>query len=734
MNRKAMVTGIGVVSDLGTNFPAHAKKLLSLTKGITRETFTNGNQELNAFVGKVTEPVNVPSQYKNSYRNLQFTISAVHEAVNMSGISLTNKKIALVVGTSLGGKTVGQRGLYEYETGNFKKNYATSSQKYLQNVADEVLNYLGIKASVFVISTACSASNNAAILGAQLIQNGKYDVVIAGGTDELADVSLAGFTSLEAINVESSAQPYSSGKGISLGEGAGFVVLESNPEKAKPFAEIIGGAISSDAYHITAPDPRGEGAESVIDGAISQAGVKIGDIDYVNGHGTGTHANDDMEFKLLSNKFNNIATVSSTKALTGHTLGAAGIIELINTIIMMNSGKVVGTLNDAEPIGDSNLSSVFLKNKVTSLNIDYAISLSFAFGGNNSASLIAKPGVYQSTPLKFKKFSDYSLAGSDATSLMDGKLVTPQLSGEYETISANGSELTGNLYKEYKLTEKINPSQYRRYDDFTKMVVKSVARAFKNAGISYKKLTPEKVGLLFSTPNGAIRTVEEIERTIPMQGYSEVSASAFPFTVLNAAAGVVSQAFKIKGPVSVISATGTGFIDIFEYADEIVENSDLEFVVIVNASQISEFDLFGLAELNASTTTHDTDFVTSFIFGGESSGTKILSSKQLKGVGITDDDIEQLVESLTNEARIDKNTIKGFVWNSNRNFDCEGFENLSEYLQGKNCVFDLGELDFSTEGAGEELIYLERNIPTPGLYVVLAYSKFGGISGMLVEK
>ena len=354
------ISGVGIVSSLGKNYEEHKENLFELKEGISRNSYENHGFVLESYTGKVQYDPKVPKQYQDETRNFKFAFKAFEEALASSGVNLENyKNIAVCLGTSLGGKVAGQEALYRFESGDLQVEAELLEKTSVHHIADELMAYHGIVGASYVISTACSASNNAVILGTQLLQDGECDLAICGGCDELSDISLAGFTSLGAINVEMPCQPYSSGKGINLGEGAGFVVLVKEKALAK-YGKIIGGLITSDAYHITAPKPTGEGAAQIAKQLVAKAGIEFKDIDYINGHGTGTQANDKMEKNMYTKLFPQTTLISSTKGQTGHTLGAAGIIELINCIAAIEEQYVPATRN---VIGTDDFPQNFVYNK-----------------------------------------------------------------------------------------------------------------------------------------------------------------------------------------------------------------------------------------------------------------------------------------------------------------------------------------------------------------------------------
>ena len=562
------ISGVGIVSSLGKNYEEHKENLFELKEGISRNSYENHGFVLESYTGKVQYDPKVPKQYQDETRNFKFAFKAFEEALASSGVNLENyKNIAVCLGTSLGGKVAGQEALYRFESGDLQVEAELLEKTSVHHIADELMAYHGIVGASYVISTACSASNNAVILGTQLLQDGECDLAICGGCDELSDISLAGFTSLGAINVEMPCQPYSSGKGINLGEGAGFVVLVKEKALAK-YGKIIGGLITSDAYHITAPKPTGEGAAQIAKQLVAKAGIEFKDIDYINGHGTGTQANDKMEKNMYTKLFPQTTLISSTKGQTGHTLGAAGIIELINCIAAIEEQYVPATRN---VIGTDDFPQNFVYNKKKKHNIKNVLNFSFAFGGNNSGVLLAS---LDSSLETFAPEKDLKLAilGSASSLQKDHSSFV-----QYEEVASDFNDFKALRFKSAVPPKAINPAQFRKMDDLSKLVAVTTAKALETSQINMKKIDTSKVGIVFTTPSGPVDVVEGIEKQITTEGYAHVSASRFPYTVMNAAAGMLSIMFKIKGPLSVIS-TNAGAIDGIQYSKEMMKNDGLDYV------------------------------------------------------------------------------------------------------------------------------------------------------------
>lgn len=245
--------------------------------------------------------------------------------------------------------------------------------------------YAGLKGPAYVISTACSSSGKVFAAARQLIVGGCCDAVIVGGVDAYTRIVVNGFNALEALSTEL-ARPFGLDRaGINLGEGAALFVLEARPAKVM----LLGVGESSDAYHLTAPDPTGSGAERALREALADAGLEPKDVDYVNLHGTGTTYNDKMEGLAVEKVFGTAVACSSTKPMTGHTLGAAGAIEAALCWLMLHAeGPTFPHVLSGER--DPALPPLTLVNSETACCPKRVISTSFAFGGSNVAVLLGR--------------------------------------------------------------------------------------------------------------------------------------------------------------------------------------------------------------------------------------------------------------------------------------------------------------------------------------------------------
>jgi 3-oxoacyl-[acyl-carrier-protein] synthase II len=263
---------------------------------------------------------------------------------------------------------------------------------------DRVAERFGFSGPKFTITTACSSSATAIGYGADLIRAGKSKAVLCGGSDALSELTFGGFNSLKATD-PSPCKPFDRKRaGMSLGEGAGILILEDLDEAikrgARIYAEFLGYGIGGEAYHITAPEPTGMGGARIMKEAIEESGIPLTEVDYINAHGTGTPLNDKAETLSIKNVFGERAysiPVSSIKSSVGHCLGSAGAIEAIASILSIIHQFIPPTLNHQE--GDEDCDLDYVPGKSREAKVKIVLSNSFAFGGNCTTLVFKKYGL-----------------------------------------------------------------------------------------------------------------------------------------------------------------------------------------------------------------------------------------------------------------------------------------------------------------------------------------------------
>lgn len=350
-------------------------------------------QSQNCYVGKIKpELLAMPLEYKNyASRNnalIYSVLTPIESQIRAMIARFGAARVAVLVGTSTSGIADGEAALkHKLAHGNLGDNYSYSMQE-IGNAAEFIAKYFAITGPSYTISTACSSSARVFISASRLLDADIVDAVIVGGADTLCRLSVNGFKSLESL-AKDPCQPFSATRsGITIGEAGAFMLLSKEKPKKLPAIALLGCGESSDAHHISAPHPAGDGAKIAMQRALDRAGLLASDIGYINAHGTATKLNDSMEALAIGHVFGKNTPVSSTKPLTGHTLGAAGAMEAAIAWHILNYNLDLPqqyNCREQDPLLDINL--IMDNQKIKQPVI---LSNSFAFGGNNAALIIGR--------------------------------------------------------------------------------------------------------------------------------------------------------------------------------------------------------------------------------------------------------------------------------------------------------------------------------------------------------
>ena len=386
------IHGCGFNSALGDNHKDIHQRLRDGTHPQLQPVSDLLNSGADTVIGKVAgELPEIPEnlQIYNAYNN-RLALSAllqiadpIQQAINKYG----RDRVAVIAGTSTSGTSDTEIALTEnLESGQLPEHFDYSVHE-ANNLGEFIAAYFDLSGPVYTISTACSSSGRVFISAKRLLKAGMVDAVIVGGCDSLCQFTLNGFSGLEAMS-DTFCNPFSENrKGINLGEAAAFMLLslateDSEHTKNVPPIALLGAGDSSDAHHISAPHPEGNGAEEAMRKALDDAGLQPESIGYINAHGTSTPLNDAMESKAINRVFGANTPVSSTKPLTGHTLGAASAVEAaICWHVLRYQLPLPFQVNDGQI--DPSLAPVALVKPETPLVEPALLSNSFAFGGNN---------------------------------------------------------------------------------------------------------------------------------------------------------------------------------------------------------------------------------------------------------------------------------------------------------------------------------------------------------------
>lgn len=410
MKRRVVITGVGAVTPIGIDVETYWNGLKSGASGAGQITQfdTTGYEVTIAAEIKGFQPENYmeKKEARRMDRYCQVALAAANEAVLDSGINFEKEdmtRVGVVVGSGIGGLN----SLQTEHTKLMERGPSRVSPFFIpmmiSNIAaGQISIAYGTKGPNTSVVTACATSTNSIGDAYRMIQYGDADVLIAGGTESaICEISIAGFNSMKALSKRNddpttASRPFDLDRdGFLMGEGAGIVILEdlehAMKRGAKIYGEVKGYGVSSDAYHITAPAPDGNGAKRAMENAIADGGITKEEIDYVNAHGTSTPMNDELETLAIKATFGEKAkelAISSTKSMTGHLLGAAGAVEVIACLKTIENQFIHPTINYMTP--DPKCDLFYVPNKGIEKKVTHALSNSFGFGGHNATLLISK--------------------------------------------------------------------------------------------------------------------------------------------------------------------------------------------------------------------------------------------------------------------------------------------------------------------------------------------------------
>jgi 3-oxoacyl-[acyl-carrier-protein] synthase II len=398
-SKRVAVTGLGIFCSTGKDVEEFCRSLKEGKTGIGPITLFDTSKypcKIGAEIRDYRpEEFFRKKELKKLSRADQFGLIASEEAVKASGIhSYASEEVGVCLGAGAGG-------MFEAETYHREILVKGKSKPSLiwpfipSFTSDRVAERFGFSGPKFTVTTACSSSATAIGYGADLIRSGKSKAVLCGGSEALSELTFGGFNSLKATD-PSPCRPFDRKRaGMSLGEGAGILVLEDFDEAIKRgvriYAEFLGYGIGGEAYHITAPEPTGMGGARIMKEAIEESGLPLTEVDYINAHGTGTPLNDKAETLSIKNLFGERAysiPVSSIKSSIGHCLGSAGAIEAITSVLSIIHQFIPPTLNHQE--GDADCDLDYVPGKSREAEVRVVLSNSFAFGGNCTSLVFRK--------------------------------------------------------------------------------------------------------------------------------------------------------------------------------------------------------------------------------------------------------------------------------------------------------------------------------------------------------
>lgn len=413
--KRVVITGLGAVTPLGNSALETWQAMVNGVNGIGPITAFDASLFKTQFAGEVKnfDPSEVidRKEARKMDRYSLFSVCVADEALRDSGLDLEKEdrsRVGVIWGSGMGGLQSTESEIIDFAKGDGVPRFNPFMiPKAIPSIAaGQISIRFGLGGPSFSVSTACSSSSHAVGSAFDQIRLGHADVLLTGGAD--ADVTytgIGGFNSLHALSTrndspETASRPFSKSRdGFVLGEGAACLVMEeyehAKARGAKIYAEIIGVGMTSDAYHMTAPDPEGKGAERVMRLALKDAGLEPESIDYINTHGTSTPLGDVTEVKAIQRVFGKHVyemNLDSTKSMTGHLIGATGAVEALACIMALKDGIIPPTINhDPEDVDEEiDYRINFTFDKAQKRDIKYALSNTFGFGGHNACLIFKK--------------------------------------------------------------------------------------------------------------------------------------------------------------------------------------------------------------------------------------------------------------------------------------------------------------------------------------------------------
>ena len=596
-NRRCVVSGLGVICAVGNNVEETWKNALNSVSGIHKTTSLdtkNCYADLAAEVNCDTlDEIDSPEEKD---RASKLCIKAAKEALNDAGLGdfADSSRVSVIIGSCVGGVL----SIEKYHCGGKDANEIPKMP--IAAIASQVAESCHAGGIVTNVGNACAAGTISIALACDLIRAGKADVVIAGGADSFASVPYSGFLSLHALD-ENGCSPFNHCNGITLGEGAGIVIVESleHAEKrnAKRYCEVLGAGVTSDAHHITAPREDGVCLIEAMERAVKNSGIKKSDIGYLNAHGTGTGKNDNAEINAFHQFFdveNPTLSVSSTKVMTGHCLGAAGAIEAVFSIKALTTNTVLPTLHysaeDSEALKAKVGQMDYVQNTPRAKELECVMSNNVAFGGTNASIVFSKnPGDVQSQVAKDKRIAVTGIGIVSPIGNSKEIYLESVKNGKVPESASVHSTVTNDDYKELG----IKMAFYRKLDNLGQLQTVSGMRALKDANLTVTEDNAKQIGIIVGTSEGGLGATYDFQELITEAGNAGGSAFKFPHTVYNAAGGYLSILSGIKGYGVTITTGPLSGLDSIGYSMNVIHDGQEQAMMATGTDEnlpiITEF-------------------------------------------------------------------------------------------------------------------------------------------------
>jgi 3-oxoacyl-[acyl-carrier-protein] synthase II len=594
------ITGAGLVTALGRNTRKTWELLVAGERGFGPvDLFDVTGQR--ATIAASVRGIDLPDHSGGWSRTSVFAREAAEEALVEAGVSPRSARVGLVVGGTTGGMFETEARLAklhaEPHTREGKKALSEMLTHPLTSTGDRLFECLGPFVCVRTICSACSSGANALVIGALWLLSGKVDAVLAGGSDGLCRLTFSGFNALAAMDPDPCRPFDRRRRGLSLGEGAGFAVLErasdARTRGRTPIAELAGWALAAEAHHITNPEPAGKVAAGVVRDALLRARISPAEVDYVNAHGTGTPLNDAMEsaaLRLALGEESHRIPVSSSKGQIGHTLGAAGAVEAILTALAVARGVLPPTIGLEEP--DAACDLVHVMSAARPSHVRAALSNSFGFGGMDTVLVISQPDHGPPLEPSARKVVVTGASTLTPAGFLGARGSAALLAGPSRTARARPLDI--------EIESSLEAARARRLDRPARLGAMVAVRALAGDDTSQPNravAARSRVGAVFGSAFGSVDASAAFMHRLFDRGPRFASPAEFPNLVPSSPVGHVSIYLGLRGATLATADLATSGESAIVQAVELVAAGEADAIVagsIEGASDIAERILVGL--------------------------------------------------------------------------------------------------------------------------------------------
>ena len=573
---RCVVTGLGVICAVGNNVEETWKNALASVSGIHRTTSVDTEKCYADLAAEVhCDTLDAIDSPEEKDRASKLCIKAAGEALRDAKLEsfADDSRVSVIIGSCVGGVLSVE---HYHQHG---KNPQDIPKMPIAAIASQVAETYKAGGIVTNVANACAAGTISIALACDLIRAGKADIVIAGGADSFASVPYSGFLSLHALD-ENGCSPFNHCNGITLEEGAGIVIVESfehaRKREARVYCEVLGSGVTSDAHHITAPREDVLCLIEAMTRAVRNSGIPKSEIGYVNAHRTGTGKNDNAEitaFQKFFSEENPTVSVSSTKAMTGHCLGAAGAIEAVFSIKALTTDTVLPTIRYTEADSEALKAKVgnldFVQNTPRKKSLQSVMSNNVAFGGTNASIIFSKePGNVPKQPFQNRKIA---VTGIGIVSPV-GNSKSAYLSAVKKDLRPESASIRFTISLDDYKDLGIKMAFYRKLDNLGQLQTVSGMRALQDANFQVNEENAKNIGIIVGTSEGGLGATYDFEELIAKMGNAFGSAFKFPHTVYNAAGGYLSICSGIKGYGVTITTGPLSGIDSIGYAMNVIHD------------------------------------------------------------------------------------------------------------------------------------------------------------------